>query len=87
MERTKERLMGLLAECVEQDIEEISTQINPIQDLEMDSILLLDFIIRIEDEYGIDFEDFAELSQHMSSVSEMLEFLVLKIEGDTTEDE
>lgn len=81
MERTKERLMGLLAECVEQDIEEISTQMNPIQDLEMDSILLLDFIIRIEDEYGIDFEDFAELSQHMSSVSEMLEFLVLKIEG------
>lgn len=87
MERTKERLMGLLAECVEQDIEEISMQMNPIQDLEMDSILLLDFIIRIEDEYGIDFEDFAELSQHMSSVSEMLEFLVLKIEGDTTEDE
>lgn len=87
MERTKGRLMGLLAECVEQDIEEISMQMNPIQDLEMDSILLLDFIIRIEDEYGIDFEDFAELSQHMSSVSEMLEFLVLKIEGDTTEDE
>lgn len=87
MERTKERLMGLLAECVEQDIEEISMQMNPIQDLEMDSILLLDFIIRIEDEYGIDFEDFAELSQHMSSVSEMLEFLVLKIEGDITEDE
>ncbi len=87
MERTKERLLKQLAECVEQDVEKISLQMNPIQDLEMDSIKLLDFVIRIEDEYGIEFEEFSELSQHMSSVSEMLEFLILKIEGSQTEDE
>ena len=43
--------------------------------------MILDFVIRIEDEYGIDFQDFSELSNHMNTVGEMADYMMGMIEG------
>lgn len=47
----------------------------------MDSVMILDFVIRIEDEYGIGFQDFSELSNHMNTVGEMDNYMMGMIEG------
>lgn len=72
---TRKKLITLLAECVNNNTTFIDETINPEMILNMDSIELLDYILLIEDEFGIDFRDFSALSQHMSTVTEMIDFL------------
>lgn len=81
MEKMREKLLALLAECVEREVVEIRDEMEPVQDLELDSIRMLDFVLAIEDEFGIEFRDFSKMSQHMATVGEMLEFLGKVIEG------
>lgn len=76
----EEKLMCLLAECIEKEVSEISEEMEPVEDLEMDSVRILDFVLLIEDNFGIDFRDFSGMSQHMSTVKEMIQFLCGVIE-------
>lgn len=75
MDNIREKLICLLTECMEGDTYFVSETINPEENLNIDSIHLLDYILLIEDEFGIDFRDFSTLSQHMSTVTEMIDFL------------
>lgn len=47
--------------------------------LEMDSTEVLEFILAIEDEFGIQYDDFAELSLHMETKEEMFDFLTAMV--------
>lgn len=85
MDTTKEKLMSLLADIVEKDVSEIDEDMEPVKELDMDSVRLLDFVLLIEDEYEIEFQDFSKMSQHMSTVKEMIDFLSGVIEGGTYE--
>ena len=58
---------------------------DPVNKYDMDSVMILDFVIRIEDEYGIDFQDFSELSNHMNTVQEMVDYMMEMIGGDHIE--
>ncbi|MCR5796312.1 MAG: hypothetical protein K6G63_00125 [Eubacterium sp.] len=77
----EEEILSLLKESLE--IEEVDSSLNPVNDYEMDSISLLTFLILVEEKYGVSFDDHADLSNHMDSVEEMVDYLVRVIrEGD-----
>lgn len=77
----KEKIMFLLAESIGLDGGLPDAGADPVKEYDMDSVMVLDFVIRIEDEYGIDFQDFSELSNHMDTVEEMADYMVGVIEG------
>lgn len=71
----RERLIQLLQDVLEQ--EEIDMAADPIEDLGMDSVDIVDYVLRVEEEFGCDIEEFDTLSQHMQTVGEMIDFLVV----------
>lgn len=73
--------MSILAECTGKEISEIDISMNPVNDLEFDSIRLLNFVLHIEDCFGLDFNDFSKISGHMSTVKELIEFMCIVIDG------
>lgn len=77
----KEKIMFLLAESIGLDGGLPDAGADPVKEYDMDSVMILDFVIRIEDEYGIDFQDFSELSNHMDTAEEMADYMVGVIEG------
>ncbi len=77
----KEKIMFLLADSIGLDGSLPDADADPVKKYEMDSVMILDFVIRIEDEYGIDFQNFSELSNHMSTVEEMVDYMMGMIEG------
>lgn len=81
----KEQIMNILADSIGTDVALLDTDANPAEDYNMDSIAILDFVIRIEDEYGIDFQDFSDLSNHMKTIDEMVVYMIRKIGGNENE--
>ncbi len=75
MDNIRKKLMTLLTECIDDDAHFVDESINLEETLNIDSIHLLDYVLLIEDEFGVDFRDFSTLSQHMSTVTEMIDFL------------
>lgn len=71
----RERLIQLLQDVLEE--EEIDMEADPIEDLGMDSVDIVDYVLRVEEEFGCDIEEFDTLSQHMQTVGEMIDFLVV----------
>lgn len=76
----RQKIMNILAESIGRDAESIDANADPVKDYEMDSVAILDFVIGIEDEYEIDFQDFSELSNHMNTVDEMVVYMMGMIE-------
>lgn len=83
----KERIIQILQEVLELDGESINLELNPVEDLKMDSISIVNLIVHIEEEFGCDFEEFDELNQHMQTVEEMVEFLMKMCRKKKVEDE
>lgn len=81
----KEQIMKILAESISKDVSLLDDNADPTKDYGMDSIAILDFVIRIEDQYGIDFQDFSDLSNHMNSVNEMVTYMIDMIGGNENE--
>lgn len=77
----EEKVMCILAESIGLDGSLPDIDADPVKNYDMDSVMILDFVIRIEDEYGIDFQDFSELSNHMNTVGEMVDYMRGMIEG------
>ena len=44
--------------------------------LEMDSLIMFDFVIELEEEFGVEYQDFDELTLHMNNLEELLDYLV-----------
>ena len=71
----RERLIQLLQDVLEE--ENIDMAADPIEDLGMDSVDIVDYVLRVEEEFGCDIEEFDTLSQHMKTVGDMIDFLVM----------
>lgn len=71
----RERLIQLLQDVLEE--ENIDMTADPIEDLGMDSVDIVDYVLRVEEEFGCDIEEFDTLSQHMKTVGDMIDFLVM----------
>lgn len=81
----KEQIKKIIAESIGKDVILLDDNADPIKDYGMDSIAILDFVIRIEDQYGIDFQNFSDLSNHMNSVNEMVTYMVDMMGGNGNE--
>ncbi len=71
----RERLIQLLQDVLEE--ENIDIAADPIEDLGMDSVDIVDYVLCVEEEFGCDIEEFDTLSQHMKTVGDMIDFLVM----------
>lgn len=76
----KHRIVSCLSNVLGREICPSDDSLNPIEDLEMDSVLIMEFIIQIEDEFQITFSDFSVLADHMSTVGDMIDYLTCVIE-------
>ncbi len=79
MEDTREVLYHLLSEVISIDTEALSDTMNFEKDIELDSILLMEYLISIEDHFGVDITEFSEVSHNMNTLGEMLDYLQLLI--------
>lgn len=71
----------ILCECAGREVTELDYSANPTEYLELDSVLIMDFILHIEDSFGIEFEDFSELTMHMNTIEEMIDFICEAVSG------
>lgn len=69
----REKLIQLLQDVLEE--EDLDMASDPIEDLWMDSVDIVDYVLRIEEEFGCDIEEFDTLSQHMRTVEDMVDYL------------
>lgn len=76
----EDRILSCLSHVLKCEITPEDYQRNPVEELEMDSVLILELIIQIEDEFQITFSDFSALSDHMDSLGELIEYLIGTIE-------
>lgn len=76
----RERLIKLLQDVLEE--ENFDMAADPIEDLGMDSVDIVDYVLRVEEEFGCDIEEFDTLSQHMQTVGDMIDFLVMFLSGE-----
>lgn len=81
MQDVKERVTEILCECTGRKVNDLDFSANPMEYLEMDSVIIMDFILNLEDAFGIEFENFSELSLHMDTIGEMLDFICEAISG------
>ena len=52
-----------------------------MEDLGFDSIQIMELICRIEDKYGIEFEDYSTLIEKLSSVSDFIRYVEEVVEA------
>lgn len=53
----KEELRSLVADVLELDVEEVTDDADLVQDLEVDSLMALAIIVRLDRQYGIKLQD------------------------------
>ena len=68
-----EKLQEIIAEQLEIDSEEIDYASNIIDDLGADSLDIVDLVMSVEDEFGIEVPD--EALENMSTVEDMVKFI------------
>lgn len=68
----EESVMKCLGDALEIESSSIDYQLNPVEDLGMDSVSIIEFILNIEEQFDISFSDFATLSEHMETVGMMV---------------
>ena len=68
-----EKLQEIIAEQLEIDAEEIDYASNIIDDLGADSLDIVDLVMSVEDEFGIEVPD--EALENMSTVEDMVKFI------------
>lgn len=69
----RSKITGLLKKCCELDEEQLNEKLT--EKLEMDSLEVLTFILAVENEFEIEYQDFAKLSLHMDTLDEMISYL------------
>lgn len=68
------RCRKILAENMEITEEELCVKYLE-ESLEMDSFAMFEFVVEIEDAFGMEYNDFEELTMHMSNLDELLDYL------------
>lgn len=50
-------------------------------DLELDSVQVIELVLRIEEQFGFDFERYDELMDHMGTIKEFIQYFETYIDG------
>lgn len=72
----KEELRSLIADVLELDMEEVTDDADFVQDLEVDSLMALAIVFRLEKQYGVKLEE-RDLKQ-VSSLIQVLQLITDK---------
>ncbi|MGW7410239.1 acyl carrier protein [Streptomyces sp. NPDC054833] len=72
----KEELRSLVADVLELDVEEVTDDADLVQDLEVDSLMALAIIVRLDRQYGVKLQE-SDFRQ-VSSLIEVLQLLTDK---------
>ena len=77
METTQDKVVKMIMEAMDSEISEneIREDTNLFEDLEIDSVTILDIVSRVEEEWGISLTDYPELLDEMETVSTFVAFL------------
>lgn len=67
----RDRIVKVFCECCQSG----EVYLEETEALELESVDILEFVLGVEDEFGIEYDDFAELSLHMETLGDLLDFL------------
>ncbi len=67
----RDRIIEVFHECCQHS----EAHLEETEELELESVDILEFVLGVEDEFGIEYDDFAELSLHMETLGDLLDFL------------
>ncbi len=76
----KEEIVMCLSRVLKRDIITEDYNKDPVNEFDMDSILIMEFVIEIEEKFHITFSDFSALSEHMDSLDDIIEYFADLIE-------
>ena len=68
-----EKLQEIISEQLEIEVDEIDYESNIIDDLGADSLDIVDLVMSVEDEFGIEVPD--EALENMSTVEDMVKYI------------
>ncbi|MFD5080593.1 acyl carrier protein [Streptomyces sp. NPDC058371] len=69
----KEELRTLIAHILELDVQEVTDDADFVADLEVDSLMALEIVVRLQRQYGVKLEE-SDL-KHVSSLPQVLELV------------
>jgi acyl carrier protein len=72
----KEELRSLIADAIQLDAEEVTDDADFVQDLDVDSLMALAIVARLEKQYGVKLQE-SDLKQ-VSSLSQVLQLITDK---------
>jgi acyl carrier protein len=72
----KEELRSFLAHVLELDVEEITDDTDFVRDLDLDSLMALEIVVRLQRQYGIKLVE-RDL-KHITSLAQILELISVK---------
>lgn len=68
-----EKLQSIIAEQLELDVDEIDYESNIIEDLGADSLDIVDLVMSVEDEFGIEVPD--EALEKITTIEDMVKYI------------
>ncbi len=77
----RDAILRILEESLEESGDIADLSLDPIEDLHMDSVQLMQFILGLEDKFNIEISEFAEMSEHMGTIGELIDYLMEFIEN------
>ena len=77
----KDAILQILEESLEESGDIVDLSLDPIEDLHMDSVQLMLFVLGLEDKFNVEISEFAEISSHMGTISELVNYLMEFIEN------
>lgn len=77
-QEVRDTIIDVFCECC--GVDERWLEENILEELVLESVDVLEFVLGVEDEFGIEYDDFAELSLHMKTLEDMLNFLTEVVE-------
>ncbi|MBP2025166.1 acyl carrier protein [Peptoniphilus stercorisuis] len=69
----KEKVLELIAEQFDKDIDELNEEMSFIDDLNADSVDIVELVMSIEDEFSVEIED--EELENLKTIGDVLEFI------------
>ncbi len=69
----KDRILEIIAEQFHVNVEDLEEDTNFVDDLNVDSIELLELVMAIEDEFDIELED--DVLENITTVGDVLDFI------------
>lgn len=75
MSEIKERVRQIIAGIVEKEVENLEDNVNLFEDLNFDSILILQLVSELETEWNFSLTEYPELLDEMETIESLILFL------------